>query len=302
MLPEPMIAAGHGSILMKLPPDWCGPARGPGWLRVRWSPARVAPSARGRPSSRRRRRATARPRQPSAGPATTRPGRGDPDRLRRSPTDTVVPSTSSDMPTSRRLDRSGSDRPGAQHEHAARCVVGDGVEDRDVPSGDARSDHLDRRQHVVHGGDQLTDRRHPDEGRHEPAPPQPRPRHAAEASPRLGPALRRRGTCRPATRRSRARSTPSWRCTAADVSPILRPTIRRPSPTQQPVTRLLDRVRGGDPTGCELVPQRSDGLAAGIGAQQPVREPADHRVIDAGPIASGTPLASRRHERVLSSY
>ena len=120
-------------------------------------------------------------------------------------------------------------RLGAEHIQAGRCVVGDGVEQLDVPVLDAAADDLDRGQRISDRADEIADRH---AGMHQIAMQHERDlgldlrlQHFAQARlPRRRRAPCRRTTCRSPASPRRAASVPT-----SMSSPILRPTRRRPS-------------------------------------------------------------------------
>jgi hypothetical protein len=111
----------------------------------------------------------------------------------------------------------------AEDEQTRGSVVGDRVDDGDVPSGDPAVDDFQR------GGEERRRRAHLGSRALRTG------QVGAEDQRDLGLDL---GLHEPARRAPKSGwSTPSWRCTAGDVRPILRPTKRCPAASTRSVVR-----------------------------------------------------------------
>ena len=231
MLPDPMTAALIVAIrrflLLACSRTWTRSRARRGSRRSRRR-RRSGASVRARRSSPRRPARSGMPRAQSVSASQRAALSGWPRQAAPLPVDTSSPLIDIDIVIERRSTADSGTRPATEHVEAAAGVVGDGVDEPDVPAGDPAVDDLDRRAgRTPSPGRSRRTRGARRRGRVR-ARWRPRPRPGAAGGARSARARRRRPPCRRTACRSPARSTPSCSWTAGDVRPILRPLTRRP--------------------------------------------------------------------------
>ena len=185
--------------------------------------------------------------------------RARPARVARSPAAPPAAPRRKVIAQSARSRPTGPLSPVAEHEQAGGAVVGDRVDDADVPAGDPAVHDLQRGDHVGGGGGDLGRAESRRRSGRRPARRRSRPRSWAAAARPLSIGVPGAHAMLSNSTPKSGRSTPNCACTAGLVSPILRPTTRPPAAIWPVDPGGLHRVGGVDVAGGQQSAHRGAG-------------------------------------------